>query len=158
MSQFFKIFTSLLFVVCLTACTYTNQDSTEPANRTANHEPVSKTVTEQSPAYIRAAPPSEESLKVQIDGTWQDTDDAKRMFVISGEEYIELYEGRQVAKMKLELYNACHFDKGEIDENGGYIWLQTAIDTSCYEIVDLSASSMILIDIEEGKKVRYEKR
>ena len=146
----------LLLTLAFVACTDSVQ---EEGAKTASYETVSKTVTEQSPAYIRAAPPTPVShLKMQMDGTWQDTNEPKRMFVISGDEYYELYEGRQVSKMKFDIYNACPADKGEIDESGSYIWLRSSVDTTCFEISNLDNTVMVLIDGEEGKQVRYERK
>lgn len=156
MNNLIKLIPTLVLTFVFVACS--DMTSSEQP-KTASYETVSKTVTEQSPAYIRAAPPAPIShLKMQMDGTWQDTNEPKRMFVISGDEYYELYEGRQVAKKKFDIYNACPVDKGEIDESGSYIWLRTAVDTTCYEISNLDNTVMVLIDGEEGKQVRYERK
>ncbi len=156
MKDFITLLFTILFVVCLSACTETPQNE---SSTIASGETVSKTATEQSPAYIRASPPTSMSKKkMQMDGTWQDIQNTKRMFVIAGDEYYELYEGRQIAKKKFDIYNACPSENGEMDENGSYIWLRTAIDTVCYEIANLDNAVMTLVNMEEGKENRYERR
>lgn len=154
MNNLIKLFSTLLFVFSLCACTEMTQNE---SSKVASSKPVSKTATEQSPAFMRADP-AMNKVRMKMDGTWQDTNNDKRMFVIAGDEYYELYEGRQVAKKKFDIYNACPTENGEVDESGSYIWLRTAIDTVCYEIADLDNAAMILIDVEEGEKLRYERR
>ena len=97
-------------------------------------------------------------MQMQMDGTWQDVDNSKRMFVIAGDEYYELYEGRQVTKLKFDIYNACPSEQGEVDEFGSFIWLRTAIDTICYEIKNMDNVTMTLVDVVEGKESRYERK
>lgn len=155
MNNLTKLLFPLLFVFCLHACTETTQNESP---RVASDEPVSKTVTEQSPAFMRTSPSMSTKVKMQMDGTWQDTKNEKRMFVIAGDEYYELYEGRQVAKKKFDIYSACPTENGEVDDRGSYIWLRTAIDTICYQIADLDNTAMVLVDMEAGEKLRYERK
>ncbi|MEZ4883881.1 MAG: hypothetical protein R3E32_04005 [Chitinophagales bacterium] len=156
MNYIIKFTSAFLCIFLLNACTnYSSQN--EASTQAAKREAISKTVIDQSPAYIGASS-SMNKMKMQIDGTWQDSNNAKKMFVISGNEYYELYEGRQVSKMKFDIYNACPSAKGIVDENGHFIWLRTALDTICYEIADLNTNSLVLLNTEKGNKLQYERR
>lgn len=156
MKNLIKCIFTLSFAFFLYACTETPQNETP---KVATEEKISKTATEQSPAYIRADRPKTMSkMQMQMDGTWQDANNDKHMFVIAGDEYYKLYEGRQVAKMKFDIYSACPAEKGELDENGDFIWLRTAIDTTCYKIAYMDNTIMTLVDMEEGKQSRFERK
>jgi hypothetical protein len=94
-----------------------------------------------------------------LTGNWISTDDAKSEISINADDWIEMYDGKQVSSSKYAMADTClnaATDKSNVE--GKYA---TVFDTSgnfCYYIVELTADNLKLSYVGRGNTLSYKRK
>lgn len=124
----------LLFLLILGICSCNNR----PAANDANDLEEALDVPPTAQATVKPA------LLTLLEGRWQSTEDDKNIIEIKGSNFINYYNGNEVSKEELRVFEQCQgaCATGQDLGDTACFMTKTAQDSSCYVLVSLDENTL----------------